>query len=731
MRPFTLTSLAALTALLLCAGTCTAEPAATLSDAVEPHAILSAMERVADWQLANPSTHAATDWTQGVGDTGMMALAGISGDRKYRDAMVKMGEDNSWKLGPYTYFADDQTVGQTYEELYMQLRQPKMLAALRAQFDFILANPHEGNLVHVPKADRWTWCDALFMAPPAWLRLHALTGDKRYLDFAVNNWWRTSDYLYDKDEHLFYRDNTFFDKREANGQKVFWSRGNGWVMAGLVRVLQYLPVDHPERARFERQFKDMATRLVGLQQADGLWHASLLDPASFPLKETSGSSLNAYAFAWGVNQGLLDRATFEPSVRKAWSALIASVQADGKLTHVQPIGHDPKSFDEGATEVYGVGGFLLAGSEIYRMAATSGVKPQIVVVANPANLQRIDEVVEVAFDAAAAPARSYAPVVMDAMTSRILDTQLFEGKLLFQVNLLPHETRRYLLLPAQQLAAVPPPDVKTAARFVPERLDDFAWENDRIAHRIYGPAILKDPKQTVSSGVDVWVKSVRYPIADKWYKARNYHVDHGEGLDNYDVGTTRGCGGISIVDGKTMYNSSVFKNWKLLASGPLRASFELSYDSWDAGKRKVSETRRITLDAGSNFSRVDSVFSSSKATPLQVGIGIAQRKGEGRLLQDESGAALSYWEPEMPPNGSIACAVLVPTEAWSGYGAGDGSYFAFGKAVPGKSFLYFLGAGWSKSGDFPTAESWEAYVRNFSLSLKFPLAVTVENGKRD
>ena len=160
------------------------------------------------------------------------------------------------------------------------------------------------------------------MGPPTWVRLYAATGDERYLDFAVTNWWRTTDYLYDKDEHLFFRDSTFFQKREANGKKVFWSRGNGWVMAGLVRVLQYLPMNHPDRPRFEQLFKDMAAKIVTCQQPDGLWRASLLDPEDYPAKETSGSGFFTYALAWGVNQGLLDRAKFEPAVRKAgrrWS----------------------------------------------------------------------------------------------------------------------------------------------------------------------------------------------------------------------------------------------------------------------------------------------------------------------------------------------------------------------------------------------------------------------------
>jgi len=334
-----------------------------------PATVLAAMQRVADWQLAHPSAHPETHWTQAVGDAGFMALAGVTADPRYRDAMVAMGERNRWALGPRPYHADDHAVGQTYAELYLQLRRPAMLAPLRAGFDAILAAPREGTLAFtVPgNQDRWSWCDALFMGPPAWARLSAATGDRRYLDFAVAHWWRTSDYLYDPVEHLYYRDSNYFALREANGSKVFWARGNGWVMAGLARTLPYLPADHAARPRFERQFREMAARVVALQQDDGLWRSSLLDPASYPMRETSGSGLFAFALAWGVNQGLLERPRYAPAVRRAWAALAASVEADGKLTHVQPIGQAPKSFPEDATEVYGVGAFLLAGSEVLRM----------------------------------------------------------------------------------------------------------------------------------------------------------------------------------------------------------------------------------------------------------------------------------------------------------------------------------------------------------------------------
>lgn len=330
------------------------------------------MERVADWQLANPSSDDPLRWTQAAGYAGIMALAGISASPRFHDAMVGMGESSHWQLGQRPYHADDHCVGQTYAELYQRHRNPAMIAPMRERFDWILAHPKDLNLDfdverNPDRLDRWSWCDALFMSPPAWLRLYAATGEKAYLDYAVRQWWVTSDYLYDPEEHLYYRDSTMFQKREANGRRVFWSRGNGWVIAGLARVLDVLPADHPSRGRFVRQFEEMAARIIEVQQPDGLWRASLLDPRSYPLQETSGSAFFCYGLAWGINRGLLDRERFEPVVRRAWLALVDCVAEDGKLTHVQPVGYDPRRFDPASTAPYGVGGFLLAGSEVFRL----------------------------------------------------------------------------------------------------------------------------------------------------------------------------------------------------------------------------------------------------------------------------------------------------------------------------------------------------------------------------
>jgi rhamnogalacturonyl hydrolase YesR len=720
--------------LILCAallGACAspvalaAAPTAPLhASAPTPAAVLALIERVADWQLGHPSAHPADHWTEGVGDAGMMALANLAGTHKYRDAMLAMGARNGWRPGERPFHADDEVVGQTYAELYLQLREPAMLAPLRARFDAILAQPPKGSLEFTVAGnqDRWSWCDALFMGPPAWARMSAATGDPRYLEHAIAEWWATSDYLYDRAEHLYYRDSNYFGQREANGAKVFWARGNGWVLAGLARTLQYIPAGHPARARFETQFREMAAKVITLQQADGLWRASLLDPAAYPARETSGTGLFTYALAWGVNQGLLERARYEPVVQRAWSALTASVAADGKLTHVQPIGRAPNGFPGDATEVYGVGAFLLAGSEIYRMSAQDASPPRAVKVANPAEFARADETIEV-------PAPLDPVVVMEADTSRILTSQRIGGTLLFQANFAPGQQRRFLLFPARALPAMAPAESKVHARHVPERYDDFAWESDRTAHRVYGPAILKVSSEHVGSGVDLWVKRVRRPVVDLWYKRGEYHTDHGEGLDNYDVGMGRGCGGSEVmVDGKG-YPAGVYASWKVLADGPVRAAFELRYAKWNAGGREVSETKRFSIDAGANFTRVESVYASAGDAALDVGVGIAQRKGDGKLVSDEAGGWMSYWQPEKAPNGRTACAVLIPGQATRA--ATDGAdALLVGRARPGRGFVHYLGGGWDKSGDFADAAAWEGLVRNVAARVAMPLAVGIVEGGR-
>lgn len=330
------------------------------------------MEKVADWQLSYWKTkgfkHPKWDWTNAAGYTGFLALGNISKNKAYHNTLVVIGDSLNWETGPRRFFADDYCIGQTYALLCKKKKDEIRIANFRRLADSIVNMPHNEGLEwkNNIRLREWAWCDALFMGPTALSYLSTVTGDKKYLNTAVKLWWKTTDYLYDSTEHLYFRDGSFLDKKEKNGKKMFWSRGNGWVMGGLVRVLENMPKDHPDRQRFVQLYKDMSAKIASIQQPDGTWHASLLDPASYPIKETSGTGFYTYALLWGMNRGLLDKAAYWPLVRKSWQALTSSVHADGMLGFVQPIGAAPDKVDENSTEIYGVGAFLLAGSEMYK-----------------------------------------------------------------------------------------------------------------------------------------------------------------------------------------------------------------------------------------------------------------------------------------------------------------------------------------------------------------------------
>jgi unsaturated rhamnogalacturonyl hydrolase len=334
--------------------------------------VLKIMKRVGDWQLQAWKTdgfkHKKTDWTNAALYTGIFDLGKVSKDEKYNQALVEIGNDVNWNTGSNRLMADDYCVGQTYSLLYMKYKEPKMIAPFRHLADSIASLPFNESLEwkNNIQSREWAWCDALFMGPTALAYLSTATGDLKYLDKATKLWWKTTDYLYDNQQHLYSRDGSYLNKKEKNGAKVFWSRGNGWVLAGLARVIENMPADYPERQKFVDQFKDMAAKIASLQQPDGSWHASLLDPGSYPIKETSGTGFYCYAILWGLNHGILNKAQYLPVAKKAWMALITSVQPDGMLGYVQPIGGSPDKVTEQSNEVYGTGAFLLAGAQLFQ-----------------------------------------------------------------------------------------------------------------------------------------------------------------------------------------------------------------------------------------------------------------------------------------------------------------------------------------------------------------------------
>jgi len=340
-----------------------------LSPSLQPEAVLRAMTVVADWQLADTSGYDSLDWLVAPFWAGVVTFAPLSpSPRTYLEAARENGRRNAWQPGPTPFSADDHAITQSYFMLYLLDRDPRLIAASLARFDEMLREPFNESLAfdHDTAEREWVWCDALFMAPPALALATKATGDRRYADLMTRLWWKTTDFLYDRQEHLFYRDSRFFEERELNDAKVFWSRGNGWVLAGLARVIQYLPEDYPERPRFVALFREMARKIATLQGPQGYWAAGLLDPDSWPAPETSGTALFTYALAWGVNAGLLERGAFEPVVQRGWAALIGAVQPDGMLGYAQSPSDRPGKTGPSHGEIYATGAFLLAGTEVYR-----------------------------------------------------------------------------------------------------------------------------------------------------------------------------------------------------------------------------------------------------------------------------------------------------------------------------------------------------------------------------
>lgn len=345
-------------------------------------AVLGEAVRLADWQLghmggdhvsqATSDTKNPAAWERAVFWIGMTALADAGAPPRIEAAVLAMGRANAWLPGRNPYFADDHAITQAYLWAAGHGGGSAALVPTRATFDRIVDSPAMVSLAfHVPPEGygaaeclaRWCWCDALFMAPPALIALSDRTGNPKYRDFALREFWATTAFLFDPAERLYYRDSRFFDRRDDQGRKLFWSRGNGWVFAGLARMIPLLPPGSPDRRRLEAHFVAMAARIRDLQKPDGYWAPSLLSPDGSP-PESSGTAFYTYGTAWGITAGLLPRAAYEPVARRGWAALERSVRPDGRLGYVQQVSDRPDTVQADDTQFYGTGGFLLAATAI-------------------------------------------------------------------------------------------------------------------------------------------------------------------------------------------------------------------------------------------------------------------------------------------------------------------------------------------------------------------------------
>ncbi|MCC2598985.1 glycoside hydrolase family 88 protein [Sphingobacterium sp. FBM7-1] len=313
-------------------------------------------------------------WTRGVYYEGLMAFYKIDPTKRYYDYAVEWGEKHDWKPvrgEVYTRHADNQNCGMTYIDLYRIDPQPVRLEAIKANIDSVISSGRYND---------WTWIDAIQMAMPIFVKLGVTLNDTKYFDYMYKMYHHIKyveggNGLYNPEDKLWWRDKDFVPPyTEPNGEDCYWSRGNGWVLAALALVLQELPTSDPHYAEYLADFKNLAEGVAPLQRPDGFWNVSLHDPNHFGGKETSGTALFVYGMSWGINNGILDKATYLPIVEKGWTAITSeALQPNGFLGYVQSTGKEPKDGQPVTVdkmpdfEDYGLGCVLLAGTEIYKM----------------------------------------------------------------------------------------------------------------------------------------------------------------------------------------------------------------------------------------------------------------------------------------------------------------------------------------------------------------------------
>ena len=335
-------------------------------------------------------------------------------------------------------------------------------------------------------------------------------------------------------------------------------------------------------------------------------------------------------------------------------------------------------------------------------------------VANDLDTGRTSETIEVKLQSRGSV------VVRDAAGHEVL-SQVIGDTVIFQADFAPKEIKTFGVTPGKP--SLPEPKERTFARFVPERADDFAWENDRIAFRMYGPALEKQDGDKTGSGVDVWCKHVRTPVINAMYRRKNYHVDDGSAADNYRAGPNRGCGGAAIwADGK-LWASHCYTTWKLIAEGPIRSVFELTYAPWDANGRQVSEVKRVSLDLGSNLNRFECRYVAGNQ-PLTAAAGLVIHSGVSIPAHEDNWASL--WEKFSEGDGPGFIPVGLVWSAASGghFKQAENHVLVVTDLKAGQPFVYYAGAGWSKGPDFPNAATWTAYLKSFAARVNSPLRVT-------
>ena len=739
---------------------------------------LSAIEIVdkvnSHWQ-ANNKPEVNAFWDNAVYFTGNMEAYRLTGNAKYLEYSDKWARHNKWsgatgqdpqKWQYKTYgegqehvlFADWQVCFQTYADIYAM--NPDAYKVARAKQVL-------GREALMPQNDFWWWVDALYMGMPAFSKMYKMTGDEAYLDKLYANFKYADDLMFDKDDHLYYRDAKYIypaHKTEA-GKKDFWARGNGWALAGLAKVLADVPETWQHRAALVERFRQLAEAVSKCQQEGGYWTRSMLDPKQAEGEETSGTALFAYGLLWGMNNGLLDRTVYGAVADNAWKYLsTVALQADGSVGYVQPIGEKAvkgQKLTAANANNFGTGAFLLAACEKVRYddgsVMPSDARQFTVNVTNTLGTFR-QEVVEIdaktVFEKLAiSGGRQFQ--VYNAVGQQVPYQITHDGKVLIDAAVRPNGTATFTIK-----KGTPNTFVNTCyGRMYPERVDDIAWENDRAAYRCYGPALQRTGER--SFGNDVWVKNTPSLVVEQRYfiedgskakiaalkqtdpaaakaleMATTYHYDQGNGLDCYKVGPTLGCGTPALMLGDSIVMPYCYKEYEILDNGPLRFSVRLVYNTTSyKTDNNVVENRILTLDKNSNFNKM-TVWYDGLTVPADIasGISLHSEDVDNVVLGKDY---IQYADPTDNPKGQnfqIFVGTLFPN------GVAETKKVMYANPVNGNAghalgivkdykggqkYTYYFGSAWSKY-DCRTQAEWQERVNSALANIKTPLTVEVK-----
>ena len=581
-----------LLSLIVLSSATTAQAARKKRPAPNPPSTIEIITKVNDYWQRNHSPKVRSFWDEAAYHTGNMEAYRLLGTARWLAYSDEWARHNLWQGArekdaskwkyknygegqDYALFGDWQICFQTYLDMYEMNPDPYKIARAIEVMDYE---------VRQPQTDFWWWADALYMVMPVMTKLYKATGEVKYLDKLYDNFKWADELMFDKDEQLYYRDAKYIWPKvttACNGGKSFWARGDGWVLAGLAKVLADMPKDYAHRDFFEQRFRELAEGVARVQRPGGYWSRSMLCEEDAPGPETSGTAFFTYGMLWGVNHGLLDRDAYLPVIEKAWNYLVTTaLQEDGSVGYVQPIGEKPdptKTVDAHSQANFGVGAFLLAACEHLRFedaSVGSGSPAFTISITNESDEFR-QQVVEL--DAGNVFARlgihgGRQFLVLDPAGLELPYQLTYDDKILVDAGVSPRSTLTLTLRKGT------PKVYKTVSygRIYPERKDDYAWENDRGAYRVYGPVLQRSGEK--SYGIDVWSKNTpelvveqRYWIedvvmmpdverlrkenrqrGDSLYRLNSYHHDHGRGMDLYKVGATLGCGTPALMDGEEL-----------------------------------------------------------------------------------------------------------------------------------------------------------------------------------